>query len=67
MIKIVKIKPREWHPNFGYTKAVYGIIDRPEIRIVKDFLSWRCYGIGVGLMADNRKELENQLAKILEI
>ena len=67
MIKIVKIKPRDWHPSLGYTKAVYGIVDRPEIRIVKDFLGWRCYGVGVNLMADSRKELEIEISKALKI
>jgi hypothetical protein len=65
MIKITKIKPRDWHPNFGYGKAAYGIADHTEIRIVRDSLGWRAYGLGQNLMADTRPELETHISYAL--
>ena len=66
MIKIVKIHARDYHPTFGYTRAQYGIVARPDIRIVYDSLGWRCYGIGLALIVESRKELENEILKVLQ-
>ena len=66
MIKIVKTQPRDYHPTFGYTRAQYGVTGRPDIRIVNDSQGWRCYGIGLGLIVESRKELEHQISKSLQ-
>lgn len=63
--KIVKLTPRMWAGvGFGHRSAGYGIVGRPNIRIVRESHGWYAY-IGTDkLFAESKVELETMIGEL---
>ena len=58
--KIVKLTPRAWAGvGFGHRAAGYGVVNRPDIRVIREAHGWYAYIGTQKFFAPSKAELES--------